>query len=29
LLAAIDEKGNKVLLKKEEDEKFSVSVLNQ
>ncbi len=29
LLAAIDEKGNKVLIKKEEDEKFTVKDLNQ
>lgn len=29
LLAAIDEKGNKILIKKEEDEKFSVKELNQ
>jgi hypothetical protein len=29
LLAAIDEKGNKVLIKKEEDEKFTATELNQ
>lgn len=29
LLAAIDEKGNRLLIKKEEDDKFSVNILNQ
>jgi hypothetical protein len=29
LLAAIDENGNKILIKKEEDNKFTVSELKQ